>query len=519
MRKLVFTHAANFRAKYSESHLTDLRNRLQALAESDTARGLQTEICYVDEEAAARGRNTPRAPAEIKQIVDEHVREGRFDYFLIVGGDDIVPFFRYPNPISEGSQGDLDVFSDNGYAQDPMAAETSPYFVQRALGRLAAGHDAKPDVLWRQIDEILSFRPAPEDVASGVAISAEYWSTPSQQIATDLRINSSDFHLSRPIDLDATPTHLAPKDITGYRLHFFNVHGSLRTADWYGQSGDVFPRAYEPAQVPAEVQHSVVGCEACYGADIVGTQRFPRAVADAICLTYLAQQAAGFCGSTTIAYGATNDSPVLTAADLLVKYFLEAVREGKSLGDGLLYAKSRLMTEVVHARGAVDPVTRKTLLQFVLYGDPSIVVFTPPKAAPKVPHIDALVALAVGGDLGRHLFDMLPQVRLVERPSPKGLPKEGISAPKAPPEVVFHLVDRRSYELEWPEGRRESAARALVAKLLFLGVEFRPPVSGVIWHLETYAPAKVHEVLSHFIVRIIEEIGGRQKLLLEVASR
>jgi hypothetical protein len=516
MRKLVFTHAENFREKYGEANLLNLRNRLQLFIRADNERGINTEICYVDEEAPAQSRSARRSPNEIKQIVDRKVNKGLFDYLLIVGGDDIVPFFRYKNPHSDD---DHEVLSDNGYAQDPIGEAMLPYFVQRALGRLATGHETKPDILWNQLDEILSFRPAPVDQASGVAISAEYWSTPSWQIADDLKIRSRDFHLSRPIDLDATPTHLDPNKITGHRLHFFNVHGASRTADWYGQSGGDFPRAYEPALIPADVQHSIVGCEACYGADIVGTPIFPRVSANSICLTYLVQQVAGFCGSTTIAYGATNDSPMLNSADLLVKYFLEAVREGKTLGKAILYAKSRLTTEVVHSRGWIDPITHKTLLQFVLYGDPSISVFTPLKGAPKVPHIDALTALAVRGELAKHLFDMLPEARLVEHPSPKGLPKEGISAPKVPPGVTFRLKERKSYELEWPEGRRESAAKALADQAPFLEFDIRPPRRGVIWHLESYEAAKPQEVLSPFFVRIIEEIEGSQNIILEAASR
>jgi hypothetical protein len=117
------------------------------------------------------------------------------------------------------------------------------------------------------------------------------------------------------------------------------------------------------------------------------------------------------------------------------------------------------------------------------------------------------------------LFDMLPEATLVKRPAPKGLPEEGISAPKAPPGMVFRLVDRRSYELAWPEGRRERAARALAAKGAFVGVELRPATTGVIWHLETYAAAEAREALSNFLVRLIEEIEGKKKLLLEVVSR
>src|SRR6202043_4001485 len=99
--------------------------------------------------------------------------------------------------------------------------------------------------------------------------------------------------------------------------------------------------------------------------DSYGTTRVRRMVSTANCLTYLSQQAIGFCGSTTIAYGGTNDAPDPWAADLLVLYFLQGIRAGKGMGAALRDAKVRVAQDAMQKNGAYDDMTKTTLLQFL----------------------------------------------------------------------------------------------------------------------------------------------------------
>jgi hypothetical protein len=81
---------------------------------------------------------------------------------------------------------------------------------------------------------------------------------------------------------------------------------------------------------------------------------------------YLAGKAYGFFGSSTIAYGPANDNG---AADLLCQFFLKHVMEGASLGRAALEARQ----EFAGSSPNMDPVDLKTIAQFYLLGDPSIV--------------------------------------------------------------------------------------------------------------------------------------------------
>src|SRR4029078_11256141 len=58
----------------------------------------------------------------------------------------------------------------------------------------------------------------------------------------------------------------------------------------------------------------------------------------------------------------------MSAADLLVQYFLLEVLGGASLGRAALRARQRYVREIVD----LDPTDLKTLAQFMLLGDPSI---------------------------------------------------------------------------------------------------------------------------------------------------
>jgi hypothetical protein len=145
---------------------------------------------------------------------------------------------------------------------------------------------------------------------------------------------------------------------------YFNVHGSEISANWYGQQGSEYPVAMHPSNI--EDASGVVASEACYGAYIIG-----KSQDDAMSLRFLDQKKVlGFCGSTTIAYGSS--TPPSSEADLLVKYFFEYLQQGMTSGESLKNAKLDFARKALRRHGFLDDDDKKTLLQFVLYGDPTI---------------------------------------------------------------------------------------------------------------------------------------------------
>jgi len=205
------------------------------------------------------------------------------------------------------------------------------------------------------------------------------------------------------------------------RLAYFNLHGQRDSAVWYGQSDPTtvyreeksktgrktgitpkseqdkpgsttskaspdFPVALRPVDIhpgmgenglglgrqllaglglvkAKQTKPGIVFSEACFGAHIDG-----RSQDEAISLTFLKAGSSSFVGSTCTAYGAI--STPLTAADLLGHTFWQYLTEGYPAGEALRRAKIYLSTEMDRRQGYLDGEDQKTLISFVLYGDP-----------------------------------------------------------------------------------------------------------------------------------------------------
>jgi hypothetical protein len=114
---------------------------------------------------------------------------------------------------------------------------------------------------------------------------------------------------------------------------------------------------------PSGSAPSLVFSEACYGANILD-----KKVDDSIALNFLACGTRAFVGSTCIAYGSV--SKPLIAADLLAWHFWKLIVEDQSAGYALMQAKLALAKKMTGDQGYLDGEDQKTILSFVLYGDP-----------------------------------------------------------------------------------------------------------------------------------------------------
>jgi hypothetical protein len=512
--KLVFTHGANFRAKFGVAARENLETRLNQLVALDAKREITSKWVFVDDQASVATFGVAPANAAtasaIKGVVDAIAAKMPFDYLVVVGGHDIVPLFEYTNPVSGTT--DKVVPSDNGYASS--GADAPPLVPDRLLGRLATSNDSNADLLWKQFDEISSFRPSGD--VTGYAMYADYWSQPSQNIAKQLGIANPRQSLSPPIDVNPNPMSFPAAGLTGSRFHYFNLHGDLRNSPWYGQDGgdlNSYPEACLPALIPTGVQHSVAACEACYGGDSYGTNSVRRKINTANCLTYLNQKAIGFCGSTTIAYGGTNDAPDLWAADLLVLYFLQGCLAGKTMGAALRDAKVQVAQDAIKKNNAYDDLTKKTLLQFLLYGDPSVAPFQGSAGAKSIKAktgSEALVKLIVP------LQEAPPEVVVVE-PNVSRLGAKALQAqmPRLPGRLASgreRLVFSERRQLIWARPNQTRALQLLGAK--GIAPNTAAPVRKE-WVAETYEIGMSGNEAAQYFVRFLE---GNQKGFRVVAQ-
>lgn len=305
---------------------------------------------------------------------------------LIVGGPEIVPFHHLPNPTHDS---DLDVASDN-----PYSTVDENYFIpQWPVGRLPGESGRDAGLLLAQIRDLLyQYKKRAKGTKSGpvnfaalfawiinflnnltlkqntksLGYSAEIWQEAARGVYKAI---------DKPRDLILSPpTHsgtLLLNGSQGHRLGYFNLHGVKDGPNWYGQkdftsetSGPDYPIALSPSMFnERQSSPELLLSEACYGANVINKRH-----EEALSLKCLDSGTRSFIGSTCIAYGSV--TLPLIAADYLAEAFWKKVISGEPAGYALMQAKLSLVEEMTQVQGFLDGEDQKTILSFVLYGDP-----------------------------------------------------------------------------------------------------------------------------------------------------
>jgi len=302
-------------------------------------------FCYYDQPNRYRVKPVKKNAMAIRDfIANLEVKWGEIYILVLIGGDRIIPFHKLKNPCDDN---DRVVLSDN-----PYASRDDDFLIpERVCARIPDNHDV--NFIINQLKKTHNITKA------SFGMTAKVWKEASKNVYRQIG-KPNDLKVSPPITLDNFKSNwLENKD-----LLYFNLHGSDVSPNWYGQDGDEYPIALSPLNIQDAT--GVVASEACYGAYIIN-----KSNKNTICLKFLNQEnVLGFCGSTTIAYGPP--APPSTEADLLVKYFFEYLKHGMTLGESLKNAKIDIARKALRRHGFLDDDDQKTLLQFVLYGDPTL---------------------------------------------------------------------------------------------------------------------------------------------------
>jgi len=295
---------------------------------------------------------------------------------LLIGGDDLVPFHRLPNPTDDV---DEDVPSDN-----PYGTTDENYFIPEwPVGRLPSpcGRDPQPlcNMLTNTIGAhnkqgeaqswFMAFiirllkRRAADGPLSSMGYSASIWKDASLEVFAAIG-KAGDLQMCPPSDSDHAPA------LDKSQLSYFNLHGVEDGPNWYGQRtqadgyGPLYPVALTPKSAGQSSLPKVIFTEACYGANVINKTE-PDA---ALCLRFLTDGVSAFVGSTRIAYGSVG-APLI-GADMLGRLFWENLLSGLPVGESLRYAKLNLAHAMHKRQSFLDGEDQKTLISFQLYGDP-----------------------------------------------------------------------------------------------------------------------------------------------------
>ncbi len=379
--------------RYGAAGFAAIDTRLHAIAEALRRRQIHAYYCYIDEPAslqidaqitlapvaheAGAIRNLIRIFAE---ALGQHGQE--LGTVLLIGGDDSIPFHRLANPLHDD---DAVVLSDSPYGSD----DAGYMLPQRVVARLPDGAGDQPEPLLKLLDQMLDYHqgrsiqlkngffrmpllggrrnPARKQASPVYAgYSAEVWRAASRMALDALDAGAP---LSACPPLDADTLDLA--EWIDRRVLYVNLHGASGLANWYGQPDLLWPGpatqlpiALRPDQlIDRRLAGSLLISEACYGAELAD-----RTQETSIMLKALSEGALACVGSTVSSYGSL--IMPLIGADLLSQKLLMHLAGGMPIGAALHHARLEFAQTMYRRQGYLDDVDVKTLIEFVLLGDP-----------------------------------------------------------------------------------------------------------------------------------------------------
>ena len=377
--KIIVTNRSALQNKYGSAGFKKIQTAVKQLIAADKKRKLSSLLVFVDvpsvmKKAKGKAVKDVTDPEQFKNAIDSLFNYYKPDYIMLLGATDIIPHCRFRIPIPDDD--DPFVPSDVPYACEAPFSRNAGDFIApgRVLGRLPDITGVNdPTYLIALIQNSINWKPLKSSVYKNYfSLSVKWWQKSTQISLKNIFQDNKKLELAPPNAGPYTKTDLSPM------MHFFNCHGGLRTSEFYGQpneNSNSFPVCLESNMLDKKISYgTVTAAECCYGGLLYNPNR-PNKIHLPISNTYLKNNAIAFVGSTTAAYGPSDSQG---GADYITQYFLIAIQKGgASTGRAFLEAQQRFVEK---GDVKMDPTDLKTIIQFLLLGDPSI---TPIEDSPK----------------------------------------------------------------------------------------------------------------------------------------
>jgi DNA-directed RNA polymerase subunit M/transcription elongation factor TFIIS len=275
-------------------------------------------------------------------------------FVMIFGGHEIIPMPLFVNPNTTTS--DKDVDTDLPYSslsiKDPLESQEARE-PMLPVGRIPTGTNTT-------INDLLNLLRNTQEAISKFTnertfgLSANCWQEVSGLINS--RVCKEQLFISPGL----TVQNLGQYYNGQYDIHYFNLHGSNRSAEWSGQKGQEYPTAFSPVAIAQNQKLNIVGVEACYGARFIGLSK-----QESILLSAMSAKTVSFVGSSRIAWGPP--APPMSLADVVIHDFLAMIQQGYTAGEAFMRARVNGYLNSVER----DPLTSLlTVMEFNLFGDP-----------------------------------------------------------------------------------------------------------------------------------------------------
>jgi hypothetical protein len=330
-------------AKYGDASAARVVGALRHAGERMEGEGVNVSLAILDPPGTPPADTSASA---VRAALGPALAADRPDGILLVGGDDIEPFFRLSNPVRDRSvDPDLFVLSDAPYGMaDGM---------EIPVGRIP---DGGPEEIESLLTALAGLGTRPSWGRHGLlAVANGEWLDSAQAVvegqgatvhtAPGWNATRSEWKTERP------------------RCTYFNVHGFPDRPAWRAmdENTGIWQDVLTPADVTFESgRGAFVFSEACYGAAVLG-----KSAQSSIALAFVRTQCNGFVGATGLAFGSYAVSLRPELADAVARRLLDAVLSGEEFGPALVSARA-----TARAASGTSTFLQKTAEQFVLYGNP-----------------------------------------------------------------------------------------------------------------------------------------------------
>ena len=333
----------------------------------------------------------------IKDIVELYDAQQALEYIVLVGGDNVIPFFRYPDQaLLAAESGYVPPVRDNSFSQaslrlnyiltqDPYASRihlsdgSSTFVVPAiAIGRLVE----TPDEIGKVIDAYLALDNGVTPLTTNALVTGyDFLQDAADDVKAELETGMGVSADALIASRDAAPT--APESWTADQMRaamtnqrhdimFLAGHfsqGSALAADW---STRVL--ASQIAFSDVDLTNALIFSAGCHsGYNLIDTHAVTGITNEPDWAQAFARKGATFIGGTGYQYG---DTDVIEYTERLLKNFAQELRTGNgpvAIGTALTLAKQKYLAETPQMRG----IHEKSLLQSTLFGLPMLQVDMP----------------------------------------------------------------------------------------------------------------------------------------------
>lgn len=326
----------------------------------------------------------------ISKAISEMFEKYNVQYVLILGNDDVVPFWQVdadivPEPILSDS-----LYVDHDfpkYNKRIIKLDTFSNYLHLPkvpIGRMPDSRDGSGNMILLQLNKAIELHSSSIDFdlpAMSSGFSTDGWETYSRHVYKLIDPSLKSLFLSPPLGVNkdnGAKIKMTENLLKSRVFLYFNVHGLITGDIWLGEKVNFRigrrrnrkPILLTPELVSKSEKNKAVLTSACY-ASYVMNKNYKQNIA----LSFLMQGCAFFFGPAGMSFGAIareekfyeNHPSGVIGIDLLCQSVVSRLRDGYTVGEAVRVAKC-----LFNSAGIVDDIN---ILGFSLFGDPSLKIY------------------------------------------------------------------------------------------------------------------------------------------------